>query len=106
MAAEVELLSRKIDPILKRVEEASQTMKKTGLHQRLSEQPGPVGILSKMGGRLIAFYADDIAELMMDDFLAETVQDLSAIENKTRAKLTNEETNKMATDILEVIKQY
>jgi hypothetical protein len=29
-------------------------------------------MLSKMGGRMIAFYADDLAELMLNDFLAET----------------------------------
>lgn len=33
-------------------------------------------MLSKMGGRLINFYADDIAELMFDDFLTEVVVEL------------------------------
>jgi hypothetical protein len=33
-------------------------------------------MLSKMGGRLIAFYADDLAELMLNDFLAETAAEL------------------------------
>lgn len=106
MATEVELLSRKIDPILKRVEEAQQTIKRTGLHHRLSEQPGPVGMLSKMGGRLIAFYADDLAELMFEDFLSETVKDLQDIEGRTRSKFSDQETNKIAADILDVIKEY
>lgn len=106
MATEVELLSRKIDPILKRVEEAQQTIKRTGLHYRLSEQPGPVGMLSKMGGRLIAFYADDLAELMFEDFLSETVKDLQDIEGRTRSKFSDQETNKIAADILDVIKEY
>ena len=86
MATEVELLSRKIDPILRRVEEAQDRIKATGLHSRLSEQPGPVGMLSKMGGRLIAFYADDLADLLLDDFLSETIGDLQNIESKTKSK--------------------
>ena len=106
MATEVELLSRKIDPILKRVEEAQQTIKRSGLHHRLSEQPGPVGMLSKMGGRLIAFYADDLAELMFEDFLSETVKELQEIEGRTRSKFPDQETNKIAADILDVIKEY
>ncbi len=43
-------------------------------------------MLSKMGGRLVAFYADDLTELMFEDFLTETVQSLQFIEDKTRAK--------------------
>lgn len=73
MATEVELLSRKIEPILKRVEQAQSQIKFGGNHTRLSEQPGAVGMLSKMGGRLIAFYADDLAKLMFEDFLTEVV---------------------------------
>lgn len=77
MATEVELLSRKIDPILKRVEQAQSTISSAkGLHPRLSEAPGALGMLSKMGGRLIAFYADDLASLLIEDFLTETVGDL------------------------------
>ena len=37
-------------------------------------------MLSRMGGRLIAFYADDLTELLFEDFLTETVSDLQRIE--------------------------
>ena len=37
-------------------------------------------MLAKMGGRLISFYADDLAELMLEDFLTEMVTDLQRIE--------------------------
>jgi len=33
-------------------------------------------MLSKMGGRMINFYADDISELLLDDFLLETAIEL------------------------------
>jgi hypothetical protein len=35
-----------------------------------------MGMLSKMGGRLVAFYADDLAEMILEDYLTETVMDL------------------------------
>ena len=41
-------------------------------------------MLAKMGGRLISFYADDLAELMLEDFLSETAVDLDRIEKLTR----------------------
>ena len=72
MATEVELLSRKIDPILKRVEMAQDRISNLP-RSKLSDQPGPVGMLSKMGGRLIAFYADDLASMLLEDFLTEIV---------------------------------
>lgn len=106
MATEVQLLSRKIDPILRRVEHAQETIKRTGLHHRLSDQPGPVGMLSKMGGRLIAFYADDLADLLFEDFLTETVKSLQTIEVKARDKFSMKETEKLANNILDVIKEY
>lgn len=40
-------------------------------------------MLSKMAGRLITFYADDLANLLFEDILGETVKDLQAIEQKT-----------------------
>ena len=42
----------------------------------MRRMPGPIGMLSKMGGRLISFYADDLAELLLDDFLIETAEEL------------------------------
>ena len=40
-------------------------------------------MLSKMGGRLITFYADDLANLLFEDILSETVADLQKIEKQT-----------------------
>ena len=81
MHNEVALLNRKIEPILKRVELASDRVKSMKGHGSLSGQPGPVGMLSKMAGRLITFYADDLASLLFEDILSETVQDLQKIES-------------------------
>lgn len=104
MQQEVDLLSKKIDPILKRVEQAQATIK--GCGSRLSDLPGPLGMLSKMGGRLIAFYADDLATLLLDDFLTEVITDLQKIESKQSFLMSTEETQKLVDNILGVISDY
>ena len=64
LGQEVGMLSRKINPILKRVEQATENIKWAGHHKTLSNAPGGIGVLAKMGGRLVSFYADDLAELL------------------------------------------
>lgn len=63
-------------------------------------------MLAKMGGRLISFYADDLAELMLEDFLAETVIDLQRIEKLTRKEYATAETQVLAENLLDFISQY
>lgn len=41
---------------------------------------GPMGMLAKMGGRIISFYADELAEMLLDDYLIETALELQKIE--------------------------
>lgn len=90
MSTEVELLSRKIDPILKRVEMAQDRINNLP-RSKLSDQPGPMGMLSKMGGRLVAFYADDLASMILEDYLTETVSDLQKNEERERKSLSEED---------------
>lgn len=70
------LLNRKVEPLLKRVEEAANHIKIAGGSVKQRQLPGALGMLSKMGGRMINFYADDISELLLDDFLVETAIEL------------------------------
>ena len=107
MHNEVALLNRKIEPILKRVEEASDRVKSVKGHGgSLSGQPGSVGMLSKMAGRLITFYADDLANLLFEDILSETVQDLQQIDTKTRKVYQEKHTESVMKDILGVLAEY
>jgi hypothetical protein len=62
-----------------------------------------MSMLAKMGGRLISFYADDLAELMLEDFLAETVIDLQRIEKLTRKEYATAETQVLAENLLDFI---
>jgi len=106
MHNEVSMLNKKIAPILQRVELASERVKQSRLQGALSGQPGPVGMLSRMAGRLITFYADDLASLIMEDILSETVADLQKIETLTRRQYAEKETEKVVNDILELLTEY
>ena len=106
MHTEVGMLNRKIEPLLQRVEQATEMVKSVGHHKSLSAQPGPVGMLSRMGGRLISFYADDLADLLLEDFLAETAQDLQRIEKQTRKRYAEKETEQLANNILQELADY
>ncbi len=106
MHNEVSMLNRKIEPILKRVELASERVKQTKNHGTLSSQPGPVGMLSKMAGRLITFYSDDLASLIFEDILSETVTDLQKIESLTRKQYAEKETEAVVNNILELLADY
>jgi hypothetical protein len=48
----------------------------------LSSDTGKIGMLSKMGGRMMHYYADDLAEMMLDDMLCEVAMNLQEIEHK------------------------
>ena len=37
---------------------------------------GGIGMISKMGGRLIHYYADDLTDLLLEDVLLDTVMEL------------------------------
>ena len=63
-------------------------------------------MLSKMGGRLITFYSDDLASLIFEDILSETVTDLQRIEKLARKQYAEAETEKLAKDILQSIAEY
>ncbi len=58
------MLNRKVEPLLKRVEEAAKNVKIANDNNGPLKK-GPLGMLSKMGGRLISFYADDLAEMLL-----------------------------------------
>ena len=59
-----------------------------------------------MAGRLITFYADDLANLLFEDILSETVQDLQQIETKTRKVYQEKHTESVMKDILGVLAEY
>jgi hypothetical protein len=73
------MLNRKVEPLLRRVEEAARNVRVVSDTGPLKK--GPLGMLSKMGGRLISFYADDITELLLDDYLKETAVELQRMED-------------------------
>jgi len=63
-------------------------------------------MLSKMAGRLITFYADDLSALLLEDILSETVADLQKIESKSRKQYQEKETEAVVKDILGLLADY
>ena len=59
-----------------------------------------------MGGRIISFYADDLADLLLDDFLKETAEDLQNIEKMSRKNYAERETEQLAKNILQELADY
>jgi hypothetical protein len=59
-----------------------------------------------MGGRLISFYSDDIAELLLDDFLAETVLELQKMEKDARKDYSDNEAKFLAQNLLKTLVDY
>lgn len=39
-------------------------------------------MLSKMGGRMMHYYSDDLAEMLLEDILADTALELQLVEQK------------------------
>lgn len=77
LQTEVTLLNRKMEPLLKRVEEAAE---RVGIAQDSRRPGGTVGMLAKMGGRMISYYSDHLVDLLLDDFLVETAFELQKME--------------------------
>lgn len=59
-----------------------------------------------MAGRLITFYADDLASLLFEDILTETVQDLQKNEVLARKEYSEKQTEAAMKDILGVLAEY
>ena len=41
-------------------------------------------MLSKMGGRIMHYYSDDLTELLLNDILMDTLRELQVVEQKQR----------------------
>lgn len=65
-----------------------------------------MSMLAKMGGRIISFYSDDIADLLIDDILKDCAKDLNEIEKKTEIKYKSEQASSFINEMLDNIISY
>lgn len=63
-------------------------------------------MISRISGRYISFYADDLASMLLDDILVDTVKELEVIEKQTRKVYVGEESKVLAEDMLVMISSY
>lgn len=75
--------------MLQKVEQAQRNIEMAKHTNTLSGQEAHgIGMLSKMGGRMMHYYADDLTEMLLDDVLYDTVKELQNIEEKERKSHT------------------
>jgi len=95
---------------LERVERAAEYVQKTqsyGGGQSFGNSKGSgIGMLARMGGRLVSFYSDDIADLLIDDILRDCVKDLNEIEKKTEKRYKFEEASSFVNEMLDNLISY
>lgn len=107
---EIESLSHKLGPMMDKVERAQKNIelaRATHGGSLLSQhEMGPIGMLSKMGGRMIHYYSDDLTEMLLDDILADTVIEMNKLEGKQRNKEVVDESKGLAANILKHIVDY
>lgn len=63
-------------------------------------------MLSKMGGRMMHYYSDDLTELLLDDILGEIAIDLQKIESKQKDKIVVNESKALAENIMQHINDF
>jgi len=65
-----------------------------------------MGMLSKMGGRVVHYYSDDLTEMLLDDILADTVRELQAVEQKQKNTFVVNESKQLAENLLKHIVDF
>ena len=63
-------------------------------------------MLSKMGGRFISFYAEDLSDMLFEDFLTETVKELQRIEKIAKKEYKDNEVKQLADDMLLMVADF
>ena len=63
-------------------------------------------MLSKMCGRMMHYYSDDLTDMLLDDILEGVAKDLQAIELKQRETNVVHESKAMAENILKHITDF
>jgi hypothetical protein len=63
-------------------------------------------MISRISGRYISFYADDLAEMLIDDILEDTAVELDNIEKVTRKVYAGEEAKCLAEDAISMMVNY
>lgn len=72
---ELERVNQRLNPIMEQID---QQITNVGFTKRLKDQANAIGMISKIAGRYISFYSDDLADMLIDDILEETVSLVSS----------------------------
>lgn len=100
---DLERINQKLDPIMDKVD---QQIHNVGVAKRFKDQANAVGLVSKIAGRYISFYSDELAELLLDDILEETVFEMQKVENQVKRTYINDQQKVIAEEIMSMLIDY
>jgi len=63
-------------------------------------------MISKMGGRMIHYYSDELVDLLLDDMLSETALEMQKVEHKERQTQVVHESKQLAENLLQHINDF
>lgn len=86
--------------------QVSQVVQNAGFTTRLRDKANAIGMISKISGRFISFYADDLASMILEDILTETAIDMNRIEEMTWTVYAGQETKVFAEDMIVMINSF
>ena len=100
---DLERINQKLDPIMDKVD---QQLHNVGITKRFKDQANAVGLVSKIAGRYISFYSDELAEMLLDDILEDTVFEMQKIEQQVEKTYVNDQQQLMAQEIMNMLIDY
>ena len=103
MQREVDALTEKLAPVMQRVQATVATMNQVSYVRQKGEA---VGMVSRIAGKFMAFHADKIVDLMMDELLEDTAEELQSIEEQMKDSLEDEEGREVAQQLMNMIEDY
>eukprot|EP00343_Euplotes_focardii_P006165 CAMPEP_0205809842 /NCGR_PEP_ID=MMETSP0205-20121125/14067_1 /ASSEMBLY_ACC=CAM_ASM_000278 /TAXON_ID=36767 /ORGANISM="Euplotes focardii, Strain TN1" /LENGTH=252 /DNA_ID=CAMNT_0053087467 /DNA_START=290 /DNA_END=1046 /DNA_ORIENTATION=- len=83
--------------------QVDEQMDRVAIGTRLKDQANTIGMVSKIAGRYISFYSDDLAELLLDDILEDTAIEMQNIEKQVKRSYMNDEQQILAQDIMNMM---
>jgi hypothetical protein len=100
---ELERVGQKLDPVMEMVD---QRLGDVGIVPRLKDQANTLGMISRIAGRYVSFYSDELAEMLLDDMLEDTVYEMQHIENQTKKTYLNEQQQIIAQEMMSMLVDF
>ncbi|CAG9318386.1 unnamed protein product [Blepharisma stoltei] len=99
---EITEVRSKMDPLLNAL---SSTITRLNRSEKYGAHSG-IGLISRVSAKYIAYYADSLSDLIIDDILIDTVHELQSIENRVSNKNIKEFKSESEKFVEELVKDF